>query len=416
VGEDAFRTHGKVLREAGWMAVYGKSAIADDEEAEDDRLLAPAADGDRADTESVESRTLETRPPARYNEATLLSAMEGAGKLVDDEELAEAMKERGLGTPATRAAIIEGLIADKYIERDGREIRVTAKGLALIDQVVTLGVEALASPDMTGEWEHKLRMMERRELAREQFMREVRALTERIVSAARAGHEREKTRVYPDFPAHCSVCGSDAGFLQKSTFYGCKNPACKLKINKTVASRTLSADEVRTLIETGEVGPFEDFRSKKGVPFTALLRITDGRKASFVFPDGGRAGEIDWHAMTPIAPCPVCTRAGRTGTIHDTPYGYLCDHGEDDKGGCKASLPKVLCKKEIAPHVAQEFFRDLRTSLIEGMISKRGRPFSAFLVCTPGEKRLLQWEFPPRAPKAPKGAKTKTVRKPKDEA
>ncbi|MFM7232643.1 MAG: DNA topoisomerase 3 [bacterium] len=407
VGEDAFRSNGKILKEAGWLAVYGKAAAAEEaSDEDDDKLLAAAADGDSAETVLTEVHELITKPPARYTEATLLSAMENAGKLVDDEALAEAMKERGLGTPATRAAIIEGLIYDKYIDRDRRELRVTAKGLALTDQIVALGIEALGSPDMTGEWEHKLRMMERHELGREQFMDEIRGLTRDIVQAARKGFEDEKKRTFPDLTnVTCGVCGSTEGFTQKSTFYGCKNPACKLKVNKIVASYVLSDDEVRTLIEKQELGPIDRFRSKKGVPFTASLRITDGRKATFVFPDGTTPGAVDWPTMPVIAPCPVCKEKGRDGMIHDTPFGYLCSAGQEDRGGCTASLPKRLCQKELTPENAREFFQDGRTTLIEGMISKRGRPFSAFLVCTPAEKRLLQWEFPPRAPKGGKGGK-----------
>lgn len=108
---------------------------------------------------------MQTKPPARFNEATLLRTMETAGKLVNGARLAEAMSERGLGTPATRAAVIEGLISDKYIERAGREIAVTAKGLSLIDQISQIGIEALSSPELTGQWEHKLRQMEHAHLS-----------------------------------------------------------------------------------------------------------------------------------------------------------------------------------------------------------------------------------------------------------
>ena len=145
---DAFLTTGKILVTPGWLAVYGREpgvAAGKDE-------LCAVSEGESAQVTDIEVKHEETKPPARFNEATLLSAMEGAGKLIDDEELREAMSERGLGTPATRAATIEGLIRQKYIERDGREILVTRKGLRLIEITDELGIHALASASMTGDW------------------------------------------------------------------------------------------------------------------------------------------------------------------------------------------------------------------------------------------------------------------------
>jgi len=153
---DTFLTTGKVLVEPGFLEVYGRQvgvAAGKDE-------LCPVNDGEEAHVDHIEVKEDETRPPARFNEATLLSAMEGAGKTVDDEELREAMAERGLGTPATRASIIEALLRQKYILRDGRDIHVTANGLRLIDTLTGFGVDTLTSASMTGEWEYKLRQME----------------------------------------------------------------------------------------------------------------------------------------------------------------------------------------------------------------------------------------------------------------
>ncbi|MFM8457549.1 MAG: DNA topoisomerase, partial [Chthoniobacterales bacterium] len=162
---EKFKTDGKVLIEPGWREVYGKSAAGEDEES-----LVPVKDGETAQTESIELKELQTKPPARYTEATLLSAMEGAGKLVDDEELREAMSERGLGTPATRAAIIEGLLLQEYIRREGRELAASAKGIKLITALRELDIGALGSPEMTGEWEHKLKQIEAGKYKRDEFM------------------------------------------------------------------------------------------------------------------------------------------------------------------------------------------------------------------------------------------------------
>jgi len=167
-----FKTEGKVLTFPGWLAVYGKTTVDDD--APDSKALPALSD---EDGKPAKAKTLDpvlhaetTKPPPRYTEATLLSAMEGAGKLVDDEELAEAMKERGLGTPATRADTIDGLINQKYMERGQRELIPTAKAEQLIQFLSAVKAEALTSPAMTGEWEFKLRQMEHDKFPRPKFM------------------------------------------------------------------------------------------------------------------------------------------------------------------------------------------------------------------------------------------------------
>ena len=173
--ELAFQTNGKVMVKPGWLAVHGRDAQ------EADANLVAVAPGELARTESVDVKALKTKPPARYTEATLLSAMEGAGKLIDDDELREAMQEKGLGTPATRAAIIEGLIYEKYIHREGRELVPGAKAFQLMTLLRGLGVEDLTKPELTGNWEYQLAEMEKGRLEREAFMREIAAMAEQDV-------------------------------------------------------------------------------------------------------------------------------------------------------------------------------------------------------------------------------------------
>ena len=160
-----------------------------------------------ARNEAVNPQALKTRPPARYTEATLLGAMEGAGKLVEDDELREAMQEKGLGTPATRAAIIEGLLNEKYMLRDGRELIPTAKAFQLMTLLRGLGVEELSSPSLTGEWEHKLSQMEQGRLSREAFMREIAAMTERIVKKAKEYDRDTVPGDYVTLATPCPTCG-----------------------------------------------------------------------------------------------------------------------------------------------------------------------------------------------------------------
>ena len=162
---EAFKSEGKIITDAGWLAVYGKQAAGEGEQ-----TLCSVAAGESAHTRNIEITENQTKPPARFSEGTLLTAMEGAGKLVDDEELREAMSQRGLGTPATRAQIIEGLLLDGYINRQGRELFVTQKGLSLINLLHGIGIQALTSPEMTGEWEFKLKQMEHGAMPRPEFM------------------------------------------------------------------------------------------------------------------------------------------------------------------------------------------------------------------------------------------------------
>src|SRR6202042_3804327 len=139
----------------GWQAVYGK------ESSTDEQSLVAIKPNETASVLEIEVKENETKPPARFNEATLLSAMEGAGKLVEDEDLREAMSEKGLGTPATRAAIIEGLIFQEYVLRMARELQPTAKAFSLITLLRGLEISELSSPELTGDWEFKLKQMER---------------------------------------------------------------------------------------------------------------------------------------------------------------------------------------------------------------------------------------------------------------
>ncbi len=407
VGDDCFKSEGKVLKEAGWLAVYGKKA-AEEAAAEGEgggKLLTPFNGSENASTLDVELHEESTKPPARFNEATLLRTMETAGKLVEDEEIAEAMSERGLGTPATRAAIIEGLISDSYIERNQRDLVVTGKGLMLIEQISEIGIDGLSSPELTGQWEYKLRQMEHHKLDRPTFMHEIKTMAAAVVNKTKAYAKAAKERVYPDFEATCPFCGTQ-GFKQSDDFYGCKG--CKLRVYKVIAGRPLSDDEARTLIEKRFVGPLDGFRSRKGQEFSASIEIKDDQKSGFIFPQGeidpDAGPPFDFATATPIATCPVCALKKRDGHIFDTPDNYICNIAAKDGKACNAKLPKVLCKKDITVENAIKFFTEGKTALIEGMISKKGRPFSTFLLCKPGEKRLLGWEFPPREAK-PKAAK-----------
>jgi len=263
-----FKTEGKVLVSPGWLAIYGREAQGDDTN------LVAVADGETVQTDEIEARALVTKPPARYTEATLLSAMEGAGKLVDDEALREAMSERGLGTPATRAAIIEGLLNEGYLRREGRELVPTAKARQLMTLLSGLGVSELTSPELTGEWEHRLKQIEQRELDRNAFMREIAQMTQVIVKRAKEYERDTVPGDYATLSTPCPKCGS----VVKENYrrYACTS--CDFSIGKHPGGRTFEISEVEELLRNRQLGPLPGFISKMGRPFSALLRITDDFK------------------------------------------------------------------------------------------------------------------------------------------
>ncbi|MCC7151512.1 MAG: DNA topoisomerase III, partial [Rubrivivax sp.] len=243
--EHHFQTNGKVLVNAGWLAVYGKEAQ------DEDANLVPVQRGEVLRTESVDVKALQTRPPARFTEATLLSAMEGAGKLIDDDELREAMAEKGLGTPATRAAIIEGLIAEKYMLREGRELVPTAKAFQLMTLLRGLGVEDLTKPELTGNWEYRLAEMEHGRLDRAAFMAEIAAIAERIVRKAK---EYDRDTIPGDYATLSAACPNCGGVVKENyRRLACagadgQGEGCGFSITKIPAGRAFEIAEAEALL------------------------------------------------------------------------------------------------------------------------------------------------------------------------
>jgi DNA topoisomerase-3 len=239
VENEPFKTEGKVMVNAGWMAVYGREVQTDDTPS-----LVPVQPNESVRTTNVEVIANQTKPPPRFSEATLLSAMEGAGKLVDDEELREAMSAKGLGTPATRASIIEGLIYEKYVNRLGRELEPTAKAFSLITLLRGLGIPELSSPELTGDWEFKLRQMERGQLKRTDFMKEIADMTRHIVERAK-GHESDT--VPGDFSTLKVPCPKCGGVIKENyKKFQCQNPNCDFALWKITASRQFETQKWRS--------------------------------------------------------------------------------------------------------------------------------------------------------------------------
>ena len=297
VEEERFRTRGKVTLEAGWRAVYGVEADTKaNEEDPESTELPQLEDGQSVTVAVVESEAKQTRPPARYTEATLLSAMETAGKLIDDEELREAMKESGLGTPATRAETIETLIRREYIERAGKDLQPTPKGL----QVITMLEEhQLTSPELTGDWEKRLKDIEHGKGDKQEFIQGIADFTESTVRAIEA-LDKEKLRPERVELGPCPRCGAESGEIirENSKAYGCtswksrEETGCGFVVWKRVAGRTLTPEVARQLIEEGKTREvLSGFRSKAGKPFRARLVLNTEGKVEFDFPARARTKE-----------------------------------------------------------------------------------------------------------------------------
>jgi DNA topoisomerase III len=243
-----------VLVNPGWLAVYGKEAQ------EDDARLVPVRAGETPAVSDAEVLALHTKPPARYTEATLLSAMEGAGKLIDDEDLREAMKEKGLGTPATRAAIIEGLLLEKYMHREGRELIPTAKAFQLMTLLRGLGVEDLTKPELTGQWEYQLSEMEHGRLKRETFMAEIAKMAERIVRKAK---EYDRDTVPGDYATLHTACPNCGGVVKENyRRFACTgadgaSEGCGFSFTKIPAGRAFEIAEAEAFLRERHIGPLD---------------------------------------------------------------------------------------------------------------------------------------------------------------
>jgi DNA topoisomerase III len=296
VEEERFRSRGKITLEPGWRGVYGlesdedRKARQQEEDSENESAeLPPLEQGQQVKCASAEVEAKETKPPPRYTEATLLSAMETAGKLIDDEELREAMKESGLGTPATRAETIETLIRREYIERAGKDLTPTPKGLQVISM---LEEHPLTSPELTGDWEKRLTDIERGADQRGAFIKDIEDFTRATVEKI-AALDKEKLRPERVELGPCPRCGAETGEIirENSKAYGCtswksrEEPGCGFVIWKRVAGRTLTPEIARQLLEEGKTKEvISGFRSRAGKPFRARLVLNGEGKVEFDFP------------------------------------------------------------------------------------------------------------------------------------
>lgn len=402
-----FRTRARFLEVPGWYEVYGKEAV-------DETAVLPELKGDKHPVKNIdtESEADKTRPPSRYTEARLLSLMEHAGRQVDDDELTEVLKGKGLGTPATRADIIENLVAKQYARRAERSLRATPKGILLIDLLRRMGADRLASPILTAEMEMRLQEVEQGLRTRRAYTQEVVEYTEEIV-------EKAKTFQYDDLytnDAPIGPCPLDPklNVVERSRFYcsednqGKDSEGCGFIIWKERNGRYLDRVTVRELLENGETPLLEGFLSANGQGYSAVLKLNEKGELELLSEDGkpvGGGGLAEITADSQIlTKCPLHEDC----MVYETETTFQCEgKGEqaEDEGGKKpkkvvAILPKVVCKRELSADEALKYFDEGVTDEFPDFISRYGRPFKAKLRLKPTGKH--GFEFAPREPKAKK--------------
>ncbi len=412
----SFKTEGKVLVKPGWLAIYGKEAASETEDAKDGdkgQPLVAVKPGEMPRTEHATAKGLKTKPPARYSEATLLGAMESAGKQVEDDELREAMQEKGLGTPATRAAIIEGLLTEKYMLREGRELIPTAKAFQLMTLLRGLEVEELCRAELTGEWEYKLAQMEKGQLSREAFMQEIAAMTERMVKKAK---EYDRDTIPGDYATLSAPCPNCGGVVKENyRRYTCMGKAgdgvgaCGFSFGKSPAGRTFETAEADQLLRDKRIGPLEGFRSKAGWPFTAEITINyddEARnyKLEFDFGDDKNAEEtgelVDFGAQESLGACPVCG-----APVYEHGANYVCSKAvptaEQPQPSCTFKSGQIILQQPVERAQMSKLLATGKTDLLDKFVSMRTRRnFKAYLAWDK-EAGKVNFEFEPRDSKYP---------------
>jgi DNA topoisomerase-3 len=384
VGEHHFKTEGRILQNPGWLAVYGRSAQ------EESQNLPAVGNGEKAAVLEVSAVANQTKPPARYTEATLLSAMEGAGKLVEDDDLREAMEAKGLGTPATRAAVIEGLIQEKYVQREGRELKPTWKAFRLLLALHHFGVTEITSPELTGDWEYQLKLMEAGRLKREVFMDHIEQVTRDLVERIKRGDIPDEAYVTVDAP--CPKCG---GAVQENyRKFQCQK--CDFSLWVVLSGREWAPEEVAELFQKRFVGPLAGFRSRAGKPFAAAIRLTSDHKLEFDFGQARLEEEAanppDFSFQESLGACPKCgARVFEHGAV------YVCEKVVGADRSCDFRSGKMILQQPVEREQMQKLLATGRTDLLTRFVSKRGRRFKAYLVKT--KEGRVGFEFEARAPR-----------------
>ncbi len=419
VAGERFRTRARFLKEVGWRKVLPPAG-----EEERERELPPLAPGrDEAAGVSVANRGAEleaeqTKPPPRVTEGRLLSLMENAGSQIEDEDIAAVLHEKGIGTPATRADIIENLIAKGYVLRVDKALRPTVKGIRLIDTLRRIHADRLTSPELTGDIEYHLLQVEHGQRSPAELMDEIRDYAREIVEAARS-FEYGELYESEDELGPCPRCGG--AVVEMAWFYRCREVAgrtpeeeCPMRFWKDTSGRYLDRNTVRTLLRDGRTGPLDGFVARSGRTYRAALEVDreawQVRVRSLGWNEGSAASDEPEYEVNsePVARCPFDEEC----FVVETPRLFVCERslkrdeeardsgaaGEALPRACSFVLPRTVCKREITREEAAAYCRDKRTALLTEFTSRFGRPFSATLVLK--ENGRHGFEFQPREPRA----------------
>jgi DNA topoisomerase-3 len=415
VAGNAFRSRSRTLQEPGWRSVVGQVE-------QEDQTLPPLISGQR-ETDGVPAACAEvaiqaekTKPPPRITEARLLSLMENAGQYVDDDQLADVLHEKGIGTPATRADVIENLLMKGYVVRVGKGLRPTVKGIRLVDVLQRINIDRLASAKLTGEMEHDLRQVESGTRTAGEFMSEVADYTSDVIRKAR-GFDYED--LYPDEAplGPCPGCGRPV--YERSWFYRCKEVPdvspeddCQFRLWKDKAGRYMDRHSAQTLIEKGETGVLDGFMYRDGRTYSGSLKL-EGLEVKLIHEagsEGERVVDLPEYEVDdrPLGPCP----RNHDSEVVETPTHYLCKSSleekaeGDDSKPCPFILPRTVCRREMTREEAEQYVRTGRTDMLTDFISRRGRPFGAALFVK--ENGRHGFDF---ARKTGAGSRKKTTRK-----
>lgn len=391
VDGESFLTEGKVLVKAGWLEAAGRAGKSAEE-------LPPIAPSERVLAKIVEDKADKTRPPARFTDATLLSAMESAGKKLEEGELRDAMAEKGLGTPATRAQTIEGLIDQKYLRRDGRDLIPNAKAFQLMQLVEGLKIAALKEAKLTAEWEHQLSLIEAGQASRDEFMSEIRKMTEQIVEQAK-NYEGDSVPI--ENPIHfknrCPACGGE--IVENYRRFACTTPGCYFSLSKHPAGRVFEPEEVEELLAHHRVGPLSGFMSKRGFPFESELILekdpaTDQWGMRFDFEEREPIDEAEVAAAPVVGKCPNCG-----ADVIELNGQYVCTAALKPGAKCRFRMGQTILQRPITHEEFASLMDDGRTPLLDGFISKRSnRAFKAYLVYDK-KRQSVGFEFEERKEK-----------------
>ncbi len=376
VEKEHFKTEGKILKDPGWRQIYGIGA-------QEELTIPPLEENSKVQAISMEIQEQDTKPQPRFTEATLLSVMESAGKLIEDEELREAMKERGLGTAATRSTIIEGLINDRYIVRQSKDLVPTAKSAELLQTLNAMDIEELTSPELTGEWEYNLEEISKGRFSREEFMKAIRQLTMNTVKKVKGFDENADAFKKAVFKS--PIDGQT--IYETITHFQSENQ--DVRIRRFLGGRLMSHDEIHTLLKEKKIGPLTGFLSKAGKPFSAMITLTPENKVAFVFQDNTE-DKPDFSKLEIVGESPVDKTK-----VYEGEFSYFSESAYDKGSKSGLKINKIILGKEITRENFLKMLIGEPTSLIKGFQSSRTkRNFDAYLSLSKNGK--ITFSFPTR--------------------